>query len=840
MHIELPVAGMTCQHCVRTVTAALGQVAGVRHVDVSLSDQRATIEADDRVSPDTLAQAVRQAGYEVPVSVSTASTSQHASTSHLVQLDMHRAEPARDESPAVATATTEGLHERQLLNITGMHCASCVSRVEQALSSMPGVGEVRVNLATEQSSIEYDPRQVQLSQLLEAVARAGYGAQPVDESAGSQLLAARVAAEQSCWERRLIVGSALLVPMILFSLGWRAWLSLATAHAIEALLATAMNAYVGWPYYLGAWRRLRHGSSNMDTLIALGTGTAYVAGLYGWLAHAGGMYFMDGGMILVFITLGKWLEVRAKGRASAAIQRLLDLSPPTANLLENDEPRRVAVEQIEIDQQILVRPGERIPLDAEIVSGHSTLDESWLTGESLPVEKGPGERILAGTINGAGSLVARVSRTVGQTALAQVIELVRHAQESKTNVQRLADRVVAYFVPAVLVIAAITLLVWGLFAASWTTGLSAMVAVLVVACPCALGLATPTAVLVGSGRGAELGILIKDASALELAGNLTHVVLDKTGTVTIGKPTVNRLIPTADTTEDELLTTAAAAERLSQHPLAACIVDEAVSRGLAIPSASDLQVVAGQGISTTIAGERVLIGNQLLLDAHGIGYESLAETWNVERSRRQTPLVVARGGRLLGLVCVADSIAPHSRAAIDELRGLGLHVMLLSGDHRVTAEAVAAEVGIDEVLAEVLPDEKQAEIARLRQAGYTVAMVGDGINDAPALAAAHLGIALGTGADVAIEAADIVLVSADLRGVPRAVELSRRTLKTIRENLAWAFGYNILLIPFAAGLFVPLFGLRLHPAAAAAAMAASSVSVVSNSLLLRWRKLGRS
>ncbi|MHB1036334.1 MAG: heavy metal translocating P-type ATPase [Pirellulales bacterium] len=722
--------------------------------------------------------------------------------------------------------------QHALLNVEGMHCASCVARVEKALAGVPGVAAARVNLAIEQASIDFQPPATPEA-LISAIERIGYKATPVSDIAGpDQDSTARGLREAAGWRRRMIVGLAVLVPL--------AWITYASPWSIawwQFALATPVQFYVGGPYFLGAWRGLKHGATTMDTLIALGTGVAYGAGLVSLVRGHDAMYFMDAAMILAFITVGKFLEAKTKGRASAAIRKLLDLTPPEATVLEAGNPVTRPIGAVMPGETILVRPGARIPLDAEVISGNSSVDESWLTGESLPIEKGPGSEILAGTINAGGALTARVVRAAGQTALAQVIELVRRAQESKADVQRLADRVVAWFVPAVLLIALVSFLIWGFAASQWAAGLSAAVAVLVVACPCALGLATPTAVMVGSGRGAEMGILIKEARALEIAGQLTTAVLDKTGTVTGGKPQVTTLEPAEGVSPEELLAAAATAERLSQHPLAGAIVAAAEARGLAIPQAESLEVVPGQGIRAVSQKTIILVGNEQLLAGAGIDLGSQRAALESLRQRGQTPLAVAAGGRYLGVVAVADAVLPGSRDAVARLKSLGLEVMLLSGDHRVTVEAVAREVGIDRVTAEVRPDEKQAVIQRLREAGRVVAMVGDGINDAPALAAADLGIAIGSGSDVAIEAADIVLVGADLAGVARAITLARATLRTIRQNLAWAFLYNVLLIPVAAGVLVPLWGLHLPPAAAAAAMAASSVSVVTNSLLLRARRL---
>jgi Cu+-exporting ATPase len=751
---------------------------------------------------------------------------------------MRNTEAAQDETRS----------EHVLLDVEGMHCAACAGRVEKSLAGVPGVLGARVNLVTNQASVECQPGTLRPEDLVAAVARSGYSASAV---AGLQDLgismAEREAREAAAWRRRLAIGIALLLPLI-----WLTHFSGLGGPAVvwwQFLLATPLQLYVGWPYLVGAARRLRYASANMDTLIALGTGVAYLAGVFELVSQVAAaessgaahraMYFADAGMILTFVTLGKFLEVKAKGRASQAIRKLLDLAPPEAIVVRDEVSQPVPVAAVMVGETILVRPGEKVPLDAEVVSGTSSVDQSWLTGESIPVDKSPGDEILAGTINGQGGLSARVLRPAGRTALAQVIELVRHAQESKTEVGRLADRVVAWFVPAVLMVSIASLLAWGLAAGDWPTALACAVAVLVVACPCALGLATPTAVLVGSGRGAEAGILIKEAHALETAGRLDTVVLDKTGTVTLGRPTVTAIEPASDVQPDQLLALAAAAERLSQHPLGAAVVAEAEARALEIPAVDDLQVIPGQGVRARSDGRQVLVGNERLMRESWIDLDAQRESVRSMRQRGWTPLWVALDGRRLGVLAVADQLAPHSREGVERLRSLGLEVQLLSGDNQITAKAVAAEVGIDEVAAEVLPDQKQEVVRRLQESGRVVAMVGDGINDAPALAAADLGIAIGSGSDVAIEAADVVLVNPDLRGVAGAVGLSRATLRTMRQNLGWAFLYNALLLPVAAGVLIPLFGpqFQLPPAAAAAAMAASSVSVVTNSLLLRRRRI---
>jgi len=714
-----------------------------------------------------------------------------------------------------------------ILDIDGMHCASCVSRVETALRSVPGVRSARVNLATNQGAVEFDGTPLDLAAIESAVAAAGYVAHPAAADAeAAESLESRAAGETSLWFTRLVIAAALLIPLV--ALHFIPGLPHVVALWGQCALAVAMQALVGWPFMVGAVKQLRFGAANMDTLIALGTAAALAAGIADVWAGSHSMSFMDGGMILAFITLGKYLEARAKGQASQAILKLLRLAPPIAHIERNLNVVDVPLGQVAVGETAVIRPGDRVPLDGIVITGHSEIDEAWLTGESLPVTKQVGDKAFAGSLNGSGSLRVRVTSVAGETWLAQTVELVRKAQESKGNVQRLADWVVAWFVPVVLLIALATLVGWSL-AGNWTLGLSCAVAVLVVACPCALGLATPAAVLVGSGRGAELGILIKDAQALETAGRLTAMVFDKTGTITLGKPKVSEIVPADDGVSPvRLLTLAAAVERHSSHPLAGAVVQKAQELRAPVLVAEKTTVVAGLGIEAQVGGSKVLVGSREFLER-----EHVAVPESAVGGASTAAIYVAENDRYAGALFLADEISEASHEAIEELRKLGLSLAMLSGDRKETAEAIADQVGIDRVIAEVKPDQKQAAIAELQRGGDVVGMVGDGINDAPALAAADLGIAMGMGADVAIESADVVLARHDLRLVPRAVRLSRNVLAVIRQNLGWALVYNVLLIPLATGLFVPLAGVRLHPILAAAAMAASSVSVVLNSLRLR-------
>lgn len=718
--------------------------------------------------------------------------------------------------------------EHLQLDIEGMHCAACVGRVERALKSVPGVDRASVSLATKEAEVEFDPRQVEPKKLVAAVEGAGYEAH-LPQAAGLRDPAAAAEEEVHTWRRRLLAAAILMGGLVIADYRLT---HTATGNWAALVLAAVMQAYVGWPYYRGALSSLRHANANMDTLVALGATAAFISGLLNW-PHAA-MRFMDAEMILLFITLGKSLEARARARAAAAIGDLMALAPPEANVLRGGRAQRVPLDQVAVGETMVIKPGERIPLDGRVLSGSSSVDQSWLTGEPLPIDKSIGDLAYAGTLNGSGALTVEVTRQAGQTMLAQVLELVRRAQQSKPQIQRVADKVVAWFVPALLAIALVSLLAWGLAGSDWQQGLKSLVAVLVVACPCAMGLAAPAAVLVASGRGAKQGILVKDAQALEAAAVADCVVLDKTGTITLGQPQVAAVEPAPGIMRQELLRVAAAAERLSQHPIAKCVVESAEEQGVPAATASDLAVVPGEGVRASLDGHTLWVGNERLLETAGIKLDdamrgairSLAERGN-------SVLLAARDQQWLGAIGIADTIGPHSRQAVSELRALGLEVRLASGDHRAAVEALARELGIEQFTAEVLPGDKANIVQELQAQGRRVAMVGDGINDAPALVAADVGVAIGSGADVAIDSADIVLVRGDLRGLPEAIRLSRATLRTIRQNLGWAFGYNLVLIPLAAGALVPLTGWSLPPVAAAAAMAASSVSVLANSLLLR-------
>ncbi|HZF03988.1 MAG TPA: heavy metal translocating P-type ATPase [Patescibacteria group bacterium] len=751
--------------------------------------------------------------------------------------------------------------------VRGMHCAACVGKVERALRGVSGVDAAWVNLATERATVEWDPARADAPALASAVAAAGYELAEAPPTAApgaateDREQAAR-AAEQRRLRARVLVGAALSVPIVLGSMTeifpWApAWLRDPWTLLI---LATPVQFWVGADFHRGFLRDLRYRSASMSTLVSLGTNAAYFFSLavtlrpHTFMALGAMPYYETAAVVITLVALGRWLEARARGRTSEAIRRLVALAPRTARVLRDGVEVDVPTSEVGVGDLVRIRPGERVPVDGEMVDGASTVDESMLTGESLPVEKAPGGSVFGGTVNRTGSFVFRATRVGAETTLARIVKLVEEAQGSRAPIQRLADRVAAVFVPVVLVIAAATFVGW------WALGpspsilyaLTNAVAVLVIACPCAMGLATPTAIMVATGRGAEVGVLVKSATALETLARVDTMVFDKTGTLTVGQPRVTDVIPapggvavraaggsTAEASGemiDQILAFAAAAEQGSEHPIGEAIVARAKERGLALPPVTEFVTVPGQGIDALAPEGRLLLGNRALMEARGVDVSALAPHAEALAQAGKTVVYLAVAFRPLGLVAVADTLKPEARSVVAALRQRGIEVAMLTGDDRRTAAAIAREADVDRVLAEILPEDKAREIARLREHGRRVAMVGDGINDAPALAKADVGIAMGSGTDVAIEAADVTLMRGDLRGVVAAVDLSRRTIRIVKENLVWAFGYNIVLIPVAAGLLYPLWGVLLSPILAGAAMAFSSVSVVTNSLRLkRWR-----
>jgi Cu+-exporting ATPase len=733
------------------------------------------------------------------------------------------------------------------LTVTGMHCAACAGRVERALAGVPGVSSAAVNLATGTARVAFDPDRATPAALVAAVSAAGYGAEAEAPPAEER----EAGAAHALAELRLRLGVAAALSAGVFVLGmpdlfpFVLGVPAGVRNMVSFVLTTPVMFWAGLRFFRGFAASLRRRTADMNTLVAVGTGAAYVLSTVATFApHAlphgaggGHVYFDTSAMIVTLVLLGRYLELRAMRRASAAVRRLMDIAPRRAVVLRDGRETEVALEDVAPGDTVLVRPGERVPVDGVVLTGASAVDESLVTGESVPVDKGAGSEVIGGTVNATGALTVRATRTGRDTVLAHIVRMVQEAQGSKAPIQRLADRVAAVFVPAVIGIALVALAAWLLFGPEPRLGpaLLSFVSVLVISCPCAMGLATPTAIMVGTGRGAETGVFIKGGEALETAHRLTTVVLDKTGTLTQGRMSVTDVAPAEGVAESDLLAAAAVAERGSEHPAARAVVAAAEAKGARPPLAESVEAVPGRGVRATAGGTLHLAGAEAFLREAGVAVAAGAA--EALEAAGRTPVLVARGGRYLGAVGVADTLRPEARSAVADLRSMGLSVVMLTGDRERIARAVAKEAGIDRVIAEVLPDGKAEAVESLRRAGEVVAMVGDGINDAPALATADVGIALGTGTDVAAETSDITLVRPVLTGVPKAIRLSRATIRVIRQNLFWAFFYNVVGIPIAAGVLYPAFGILLEPAFAALAMASSSVSVVSNSLRLRRARI---
>jgi Cu+-exporting ATPase len=736
--------------------------------------------------------------------------------------------------------------------VVGMTCASCVNRIERFLRKTPGVEAANVNLATEVATVAYRPDLAGRTELVAAIEAAGYDVRPIPIEAADHATIDPAAAEDAQREREtrdlLIrslasIGVAVGIMALMFG---PAGLVLADVNRLVLWPATIIQFWAGRRFYVSAWRTFRHGlGTNMDTLVVLGTSAAwgYSALITTWpeITASAGLhpetYFDSSTIIIGLILLGRWLEARAKGRTTGAIRRLLGLRASTARLVRDGTELDVPLAEVRPGDLLRVRPGEKVPVDGTVVEGGSAIDEAMLTGEPIPVAKQRGDEVFGATMNTAGTFVMRATRVGDETALARIVDLVRRAQGSKLPIQRLVDRISEVFVPLVVGIAAATFVIWLLLGPEPrpTFALTAFITVLVIACPCAMGLATPTAVMVGTGRAAEAGILIRSGEALEIAGRISTVVLDKTGTLTGGAPEVTEVLP-AQGEAAQLLALAAAAESRSEHPLGEAIARHAGDQGLDLPHVEDFQASVGHGITAAVGGARVAVGSARHM--RDLGIETALLHADAERLEEQgkTVVFVAVEGEAAGVIAIADTIKPEAAEAVAELQGLGLEVAMVTGDNRRTAQAIARQAGIDRVLAEVLPEHKAEEVRRLQQQGRRVAMVGDGINDAPALAQADVGIAIGTGTDIAMEASDMTLMAGDLRGVPRALSLSGQTMRTIKQNLVGAFVYNVTLIPVAAGVLHPIWGILLDPVLAAAAMAASSVTVVANALRLRGFK----
>ena len=744
--------------------------------------------------------------------------------------------------------------EKINLKLRGMSCASCASSIEEAISNVPGVESCNVNFGAEQAAIAYNPRRTSIEDIQDAVESAGYSSYSLQEQEmvtgeDDREQAARKA-ESRDLIRKTVVGGIISVILIVGTLPMMTGLELPFIPAwlhnpwLQLILTAPVQFWCGYRFYIGMWKAFKRHAATMDTLIALGTSAAFFYSVFAtvfpsFFVNQGLMpevYYETAAVVITLILLGQWLENRAKGQTSDAIRKMMGLQAKDARVIRDGREIDVPISEVQIDDVILVRPGEKIPVDGEIISGNSTIDEAMVTGESIPVKKQPGDEVIGATINKTGSFKFRATRVGTDTVLAQIVQLVQDAQGSKAPIQRLADQVTGWFVPVVIAIAISTFVLWFTVMGNVSLALITTVGVLIIACPCALGLATPTSVMVGTGKGAENGILIKGAESLELAHKLQTIVLDKTGTITEGKPTVTNyqtIRGTGDDAELHLLRLVAAVERNSEHPLAEAVVRYAQSQNIQIPESDDFEAVAGSGVQGIVSGRLVQIGTQRWMSELGIKTDTLQKQKDIWEGEAKTVVLIAVDGELEGIMGIADAVKPSSNAAVRALRNLDLEVVMLTGDNRKTAEAIARQVGIVRVEAEVRPDQKAAKVRELQQEGKTVAMVGDGINDAPALAQADVGIAIGTGTDVAIAASDITLISGELQGIVTAIQLSKATINNIRQNLFFAFIYNVLGIPIAAGILFPFFGWLLNPIIAGGAMAFSSVSVVTNALRLR-------
>ena len=806
---SIHITGMTCTTCAATIKKGLSQTPGVEQVDVSFASEKASIEYDPtKVDLAKIKNTVSQLGY------------------------------------GVAT-------RKSIFPVSGMTCASCVARVEEALSSVPGVISASVNLASEKATVEYLER-TGLADMRRAVKDAGYELGP--EAQALEDVATAAQREIRVIRNRFIIAAILTASIM--ALGWGA--SFVGKSYLLLALATPVQFWAGLRFYRGAWGALKHRTSDMNTLIAVGTSVAYfysmIAVIFPGLFTAGvvepHLYFHTSAAIITLILLGRFLEARARGQTSEAIKKIIGMQPKTALVIREGEQGEIPVEEVQVGDFILVRPGERVPVDGIVRQGYSSVDESMITGESIPVEKKVGDEVIGATINKTGSLEIETSKVGKDTTLAHIVRMVEEAQGSKAPIQRLADVIASYFVPAVIGIAIVTFVVWYFVgpAPALTFAFLNFVAVLVIACPCALGLATPTAIMVGTGKGAEHGILIRNGEALERAHQINTVLLDKTGTLTSGEPVVTDIISAHSFSQEEVLQLAASAEHNSEHPLGEAVVKAALEKKLGLSPSSDFNAIPGQGVEALVEGKKLFLGNLRLMKERGLSLNGLEKKAAELLEGGKTVMFLGLDSQVAGIIALADTLKPGAREALQALHKMDIETAMLTGDNWRTAEAIAREAGIDRVLAEVLPEHKAREVKKLQEEGKVVAMVGDGINDAPALAQADVGIAIGTGTDVAMETGDITLISGDLMGVVTAISLSKRTMRTIKQNLFWAFAYNTALIPIAAGVLYLAFGnigvpsgLRfvlgeygfLNPILAAAAMAASSITVVSNSLRLR-------
>lgn len=806
--IDLPVLGMSCASCAATIQKGLSNLKGISEANVNFATSKATVLVQPRlVNIEDVISSVKKSGYDV------------------------------------GTISSE-------IPIQGMKCASCVQTIEKTLQRLKGVTRASVNLATEKARVEYVPGQIDLDEIKKAIEDSGYKVLEVSSEVGVED-AEKMLREKEYRQLRVRFFSGLFLGILIF-LGsmphWFPWVpKIFNNYFVLWALATPVQFLIGWPFYRGAWSALKHRNADMNTLIAVGTSAAYAysvaAAVFPSFFLSGGVspkvYFDTSAMIIVLILFGRLLEARAKGRTSEAIKNLIGLQPKTARVIKNGKESDIPIKEVQIGDEILVRPGERIPVDGVITKGRSTVDESMITGESLPVKKEAGSEVVGATINKTGSFRFAAKRIGKNTVLAQIIRLVQEAQGSKAPIQRLADVVAGYFVPIVILAAVLTFIIWLSFGPdpALTFALLNFVAVMIIACPCALGLATPTAVMVGTGKGAENGILIKGGESLETAHKLDTIVFDKTGTLTKGEPEVTDIFSLNSFSEEDLLMFAASAEKGSEHPLGEAILKKAEKKKISFPEAQDFEAIEGKGVKAVVEGRKILLGNSRLMEANEITLDDMQFQAMDLSENGKTPVWIAVDGTITGMIAVADALKEDSILAVQKLKGMGIDVVMLTGDNSKTANTIARKAGIEKVISEVLPEDKVKEIKNLQAEGKNVGMVGDGINDAPALVQADVGFAIGSGTDVAMDASDVTLINDSLMGVVSALDLSKRTIKVIKQNLFWAFFYNTLGIPVAAGVLYPFFGILLSPIVASAAMAFSSVSVVSNSLRLRRMKL---
>lgn len=810
----LKISGMTCAACSARIERVVKKLQGVSNISVNLATEKANVEFDEeKIKLEDIKQAIAKIGYG---------------------------------------AEEDRIKNEVTVAISGMTCAACSSRIEKVIGKLQGVDSISVNLATEKAKIVYDPSIIRLSEIKKKIETIGYKALDTERKSAADEDKLRKEKEIKTLWRKFIISAIFCAPLLYLAMGSMIWwlhfpipsilrpMDYPLNYAIVQIILVIPIIIMGYRFYTVGYKALFNLSPNMDSLIAIGTTAAVVYSLYSVYEilrlnfnAVDGLYFESAGVIITLILLGKSLEAVSKGKTSEAIKKLMGLAPKTAIIIKNGEEVEITIDEVEIGDIILVRPGEKIPVDGVVLEGNTAIDESMLTGESMPVDKKAYDKVYAASINKNGTIQFKATKVGSDTALAQIIKLVEDAQGSKAPIAQLADIVAGYFVPIVIAIALIASVLWAISGESVIFYLTIFISVLVIACPCALGLATPTAIMVGTGKGAEYGILIKSGVALESTHKIDTIVFDKTGTITEGKPEVTDIVVSYGLDENRILQIAASAEKGSEHPLGEAIVKAAKDKNIEILKANNFNAIPGHGIEVTIDGINVLLGNKKLMEDRNIPSEGLEDASDDLAMEGKTPMYIAMDGDLSGIIAVADVVKKSSKDAIARLRSMGITVAMITGDNKKTADAIAKQVGIDRVLSEVLPQDKSNEVKKLQSEGKKVAMVGDGINDAPALAQADIGIAIGSGTDVAMESADIVLMRSDLSDVATAIQLSKNTIRNIKQNLFWAFGYNVLGIPIAAGVLHLFGGPLLNPMFAAAAMSFSSVSVLTNALRLK-------